>query len=294
MKEGSQAPTLSFYARAGDAAHCITIASTLGFAFLAGKYMRDPTSTFFDAQWKQEGFCITNRDVPYWNSHDMCLYVDTIMAMVAGLLFLAWRNDPGMDKANVIFQSSIPGVLLHGIAHGALGKAVREGTINLEEGHKLVIETALSKNESTLRLAVSFLPLVAFWYALSKASMPNISNKFILVAALVVTLRHLWISNDFGFTYTQTILMLEFSINQLCRKKEEKDMGYFLYPVMVGLPLTIIGWMESTMCSTIVRDLFYGHLAYDAFIPIAMMAWYMVVHIQATPTTKSSIKAKQL
>ena len=290
MKEGYQAPASSFYAQAGDIMHFVTLASSLGFAFMAGTYMRDPNSTFFDAQWKQEGFCVTNRDVPYWNSHDMCLYVDTIMAVVAGLLFLALRNDPGMDRANLIFLNGIPGVLLHGFGHGYFGKAIREGTMNLEEGQKLVIETALANNETTFQLALSVLPLVAFWFALSKASMPNISNKFILLGALVVSIRQLWTSNDSGFTYTQTILVLQFSINELCRPKEEKDLAYFLYPTMVGLPLTLIGWMESTMCSTLVRDWFYGHLAYDAYIPLAMMAWYMVIHSQVSTTTTPKVK----
>lgn len=294
MNKGCEVPTSSFYSYAGDAGQVLAIASALAFAFMAGNYMPDPTSTFFDTQWKQEGFCVTNRDIPYWNSHDMCLYVDTIMAVLAGLLFLAWRNDPGMDQANVIFKANIPGVLLHGVGHAALGKAIRDGTMNLEDGRKLVIESAMAQNESTLRLGLSFLPLVSFWYALSKASMPNVSNKFTFAAALLVTYCQLWIPNDFGFTYTQTILILEFSINQLFRPKEEKDLAYFLYPVMVGVPLTMIGWMESTMCSTMVRDWFYGHLVYDAYIPLSMMAWYMVVHSHATSNNTKSSKVKEL
>ncbi len=255
--------------------------------------MRDPDSTFFDSQWKQEGFCITNRDVPFWNSHDMCLYVDTAMALLASLMFLAWRKDPGMERANVIFQSGVPGILLHGFGHGTLGKAIREGTMNIDEGRKLVIETILEKVDGPLHVAASMIPLLAFWFFLSKASMPQLPNVYIVVAAILAVLRQLWTSNDFGFTYVQTILMLQFSINQLARPKEEKDFGYLLYPVIVGLPLTMIGWMESTMCSTMVRDFLYGHLAYDAYIPIAMMTWYAIVHSQTTGTS-SGIKAKTL
>lgn len=292
MKKENVTSSSSFYAMAGDTFHWISIASTVAFALMAGKYMRDPTSTFFDSQWKQEGFCVTNRDIPYWNSHDMCLYVDTALALLAGLLFLAWRKDPGMESANVIFQSGIPGVLLHGFGHGALGKAIREGTMSLEEGHKLVIETTMEKSESALHFAVSLLPLIAFWYFLSRASMPQLSNVYVVLAAGLAVLRQLWTPNDFGFTYVQTVLMLEFSINQLARPKEEKDLGYCLYPAIVGLPLTLVGWMESTMCSTMVRDFLYGHLAYDAYIPIAMMTWYATIHSQVT--APSADKAKRL
>jgi hypothetical protein len=212
------------------------------------------------------------------------------MAVLAGILFVAWRKDPGMEKANLIFQTGIPGVLLHGVAHGSFGKGIRDGTLNVEEGHKLVIDNILANSESHLQVGLSLLPLVAFWYALSKASMPNVSKTYTGLAALLATLRQLWVPSDFGFTYTQTILMLQFAINQLFRPREEKDLAYFLYPVMVGLPLTLIGWMESTMCTTMVRDWLYGHLAYDAYIPMAMIAWYMIVHSQG----QQSHKVKQL
>lgn len=278
----------TFYAKAGDACHAITIVSTLGFALLAGKYMRDPSSTVFDAQWTQEGFCITNRDVAYWNSHDLCLYVDTAMTIVSALLFFAWRKDPGMERANGIFQANIPGVLLHGLGHGALGKAIRDGTANLEDSHKLPIEVAMEQHETTLEIIQSILPLAAFWFFLSKASMPQVSNVSIVLAASLATVRHIYTPNDFGFTYVQTILMLQFAINQLSRPASEKDLSYFLYPAMVGLPLTLVGWMESTMCTTMVKDWLYGHLAYDAYIPLAMMAWYAVVHRTATTTATAT------
>jgi hypothetical protein len=295
MKDNKDSTSSSFYAKAGDACHAITIASTLGFALLAGTFMRDPSFTFFDAQWKQEGFCITNRDVPYWNSHDMCLYVDTAMALLSALLFLAWRKDPGMESANVIFQANIPGILLHGIAHGALSKAIREGTVNLDDGHKYPIEIAMEKNQTPLEMATALLPLVAFWFFLSKASMPQVANKYIVLASTLAVLRQLWTPNDFGFTYVQTILLLQFSINQLARPKEEKDdLGYFLYPAIVGLPLTLVGWMESTMCSTMVKDFLYGHLAYDAYLPLAVMTWYAIVHGQAAASATSDSKLKKL
>lgn len=259
--------------------------------------MRDPAFTFFDGQWKQEGFCITNRDVAYWNSHDLCLYVDTAMALLAAGLFLTWRKDPGMESANVIFQSGIPGVLFHGVAHGALGKAIRDGTVNLEDGHKLPIETAMEKmseSDNPLLTAAAILPLVAFWFFLSKASMPQVSNGYVALAAGLAVLRQMYTPNFFGFTYVQTILLLQFSINQLARPKNEKDFGYFLYPAIVALPLTFVGWMESTMCSTMVRDFLYGHLAYDAYIPVAMMTWYATVHHQQQRAAATGSKMKNL
>jgi hypothetical protein len=32
------------------------------------------------------------------------------------------------------------------------------------------------------------------------------------------------------------------------------------------------------MCSKFVQDYFYGHLAYDIYIPVSMIVWYTIVH----------------
>jgi len=111
--------------------------------------------------------------------------------------------------------------------------------------------------------------------------MGNLKNSQIVVAAAIVVAAQLFIPNIFGFTFTQTILMLAFSINQLCRNVKEKDFAYAMYPTLVGLPLTMVGWMESTQCTNFVRDMFYGHLVYDAFIPISMLVWYCWCYARA-------------
>ena len=252
--------------------------------------MRDPSFPLFDSQWRQEGFCVTNRDVPFWNSHDVCLYVDTALALGVGLMYLAWRKDPGMEQANIILQTGIPGILLHGIGHGGLGKAIRDGTADLGEAQKTLMETTREKNETPQQFLISLLPLIAFWFFLSKASMPQVPNVYIALAAGLAFARQLWLPGYFGFTYVQTILMLQFSANQLCRPRKEKDLSYFLYPAIVGLPLTLVGWMESTMCSTVVRDFLYGHVAYDAYIPLAMMVWYTIVHHTNQKGTNTKVK----
>jgi len=282
--------TDSSYAKAGDVFHYVTIASTLSFALLAGMYMTDHSFPLFDTAWQKEGFCVTNRDVPYKNSHDLCLYADTALALVATVLFFSWRKDPGMERANVIFKSNIPGILLHGVGHGTIARVIRDGSVDVDEGHKVPLDIWKEENDTYLEMAVAMLPLLCFWFFMSKASMPQVSTKLIVGATFLSTLRHMYTPNYFGFTYVQTILLLQFSINQLARPKEEKDFSYFLYPVVVGLPLTLVGWTESTMCSMFVKDLFYGHLAYDAFIPLAMMAWYAIVHNRAA----SSEKVKKL
>jgi hypothetical protein len=272
----------SFYASAGDLVHVVTMASALSFAALAGTYMKDENSTLFDPQWKEDGFCVTNAEVPFWSSHDMCLYVDTVFALGLTVLYLAWRNDPGMTAANLLMKTGIPGILLHGVGHGGISKAYRDGRIGGEESQKSAFTNAWENHEtmvdSAVAFAVNFLPLLLFWLALSKSSLPNMPNPRVAVAAIFAFVIHLLIPQHFGFSYVQTILMVEFALNQLSRDKKEKDFTYFLYPTLVALPLTIVGWLESTMCSKFVQDYFYGHLAYDIYIPVSMIVWYTIVH----------------
>jgi hypothetical protein len=268
----------SFYASAGNLVHVATMASALSFAAIASTYMKDENSTFFDPQWKEEGFCVTNAEVPFWNSHDMCLYVDIFFALGLTALYLAWRNDPGMTAANLLIKTGIPGMLLHGVRHGGIAKSYRDGTFGGEESQKLAFTVVWENNETIVGVAVGFLPLLLFWFALSKASLPNIPNPRVAVAATLAFAGQMFVPQHFEFTYVQTILLVQFSLNQLSRDEKEKDFTYFLYPTIIVLPLTIVGWLESTMCSKFVQDYFYGHLAYDVYIPVSMIVWYTIVH----------------
>ena len=45
----------------------------------------DTGSTLFDQEWLEHGFCVINQDIPYMNTHDLCLYVDTVLVAL-GLL----------------------------------------------------------------------------------------------------------------------------------------------------------------------------------------------------------------
>jgi hypothetical protein len=44
--------------------------------------------------------------------------------------------------------------------------------------------------------------------------------------------------------------------------------------VIVALSLSVVGWVESTMCSSTVIQI-GGHLIYDSYIPISMLGCYL-------------------
>lgn len=295
----------------GDVAHYAILINTLLFAGTVAFYMNDKTADtsmnkagigtdqsanstnnilVLDAVWKKQGFCVAHADEPYYTSHDVCLYFDTVAAIVLAVLYFTLRNCNGMDNANPLLANGIPGVFGHGIGHGFLAYAARSGTMTADNAALLgweLLRNTMSKQGITAAF-LSVVPLTFFWLALIKASLPNKSLATVAVTATVAQFLQLVVPGQLGFTYVQTVLMLAFSLNQLARPVQEKDFSYALYPVLVGFPLTVVGWMESTQCSAFVMDWLYGHVVYDAFIPCSMLVWYLSCYSRAVRTNSSS------
>jgi hypothetical protein len=206
-------------------------------------------SKIFDPVWQPDGFCVSNKDVVYWNSHDLCLYFDTVAAVLHGILFLALKDSPGMGPANELVKFGILGVFGHGLGHGAISKAIRDGvTPESDSGFD-----ALSKM-TAMEAITRLFPFLLFWVFLLKASMPKTSLNVILPMTAVSTFFNILTPQRFGFTYVQTVLLLAFSVNQLLRPANEKDSpSYALYPVIVGFPVS--EWTNRLIACSITESI---------------------------------------
>jgi hypothetical protein len=250
----------------GDVAHLMCLANAAAFAY---SVVMHSSSAVFDPVWRPEGFCVSNRDVPFWNSHDLCLYVDTIGAIVSGIIYFFLKDSPGMAPANELVKFNILGIFAHGLGHAGISKAMRDGVVP-ESGLLDVLG-----NASSLDLLKQVGSFIFFWVFLLKATMPTSSFKIVVPMAIVSSIMGAIVPGQFGFTYTQTVLLFAFSLNQLMRPSEEKTVEYARYPLMVGVPLSFIAWIESTQCSKFVMGI-GGHLIYDAYIPISVIFFYLV------------------
>lgn len=209
-------------------------------------------SKIFDPVWQPNGFCVTNKDVPYWSSHDLCLYFDTAASIVVGILYWALKDSPGMDAANEVVKFNIPGIFFHGVAHGAIAKAMRDGITPDPDVPQFGFEV-LSKL-SILEIIFRMTPLVVFWVFLLKATMPKASLYVIIQMTAASMFFGFFTPRKFDFTYVQTVLLMVFSLSQLMRPSKEKDITYALYPLFVG-PIGVVAWIESTLCSKGVIDI---------------------------------------
>jgi hypothetical protein len=234
----------------------------------------------FDETWKEEGFCVTNKDVKYWNSHDVCFYYDTAAALVLAVVYIFYSKSQSPQVNKELF-ASIPGILGHGIAHGALGYAMR--TDSSSDAWETIYQRSTNGSSSTSELILGLTALLVFWLSLIKASLPCSYRDVGLITILVMAIQT-FIPQVFGFTYVQTLLLVFFSVAQISRPEEEKGFSYALYPAIVGFPLALISYLESTQCSTFVKDWLYGHVVYDAYIPASILAWYLECHKYHQPT----------
>ena len=254
-------------------------------------------SSFFDKTWAKDGFCVSNPTVPFWTSHDMCLYADVVLASICGIAYLLLRKKEGMEKANDLVFFNIFGIIAHGLGHGGIGAAMRdESSQQLMEDDVSYFTAISGDNKGFLDIGKDLfltekIGFWVFWIFLLKASMRQTSMlQVIIPLSFLSYLGNLAVPPSFGFTYVQTVLLIAFCVNQLVRPKDDKGFEYFLYALIVSFPLGIVGWIESTMCSSTIIH-YGGHLLYDAYIPISMFAFYLISYNHHM-TEKSKLKAE--
>jgi hypothetical protein len=276
----------------GDIGHVATLTSAVVFAVsvvaLADRRVNDKedavgetgnsnsSSSFhlFDAQWQRLGFCLAHPETPVFSSHAVCLYVDILLAAVMALTYWPHRNRTALRHANLIVSTNVSGTIGHGLAHGGLAYHLYQQQQQQQQTGMTIEDAAVQTNKTSIILHWFVLPLL-FWPPLLKAAMSHAPLYVVAISALLANGLVAAVPSNLGFTAVQTILLVAFSLNQLLRPTDEKrDLHYVLYAWMVSLPVTLVGWMESTMCTAFVRSALYGHVVYDAYISISSLAFY--------------------
>lgn len=265
----------------GDVAHVVSLCSIAFFAFSVA-FER----FVFDAYWKERGFCTANPDTPYWTSHDLCLYADLFLGSVVGVVYLLLHKEPGMDQANDLVRLSVLGVIGHGIGHGAIAAEMRKGTS--VDGQKTGWDN--TSMDTPIEFMIQQAPFLLFWIALLSSAVPKATWPGIVGMSFASMALGFLIPTNLGFTYVQSILFLAFDVNEILRPREEKGFEYALYPLLVGIPTGIVGWIESTMCTKGVIDI-GGHLIYDAYIPLSILAFYMISYVRTQALAQPKKKA---
>lgn len=255
----------------GNACHAISSASILAYTVATFLYAK-PGSAFFDEEWVKHGFCVIQQDIPYWNSHDLCLYFDAALVTIGLLVYRALRGvpTPEMKYADEMMLFNLFGHLGHGIVHGVIGASFRSGDYTGAQHITQLEEFAAmeDKKKILMRVCVGIL----FWVGLLKGVVPKAPSGMVAISAVVVFIGGLFVRDTLGFAYVQAVITVAFSSTQLALPKEEKHFVYAAF-ALISIPLSIIPWIESTMCKDFASK-FGGHLMYDMAIPILLTAAY--------------------
>lgn len=260
--------SLSFSAL-GNAANAFVLTSSLAYAGVVVYFTRPGENlggSFLDDDWKADGFCIANKDVPYWSSFDTCLYVDTLFSFLLSILYFRWRKLPGMKRSSELIPMVVLGTLAHGLAHGVMAAKKLRGVEADDTGEQRGLSFVGN-------LAFCFL----FWFPLLKASMFRVPSPYVATMAVAATFGPVLcggLRQEHGFAYIQTVLSIAFHTSQICLPSEHKLVReYVSLPLLVSLSV-FVAWNEAFFCQTYIRAA-GGHVLYDASIIIGYILYYI-------------------
>lgn len=271
------------YKTGGEIAHVCVLTATIIYAVVAVYFTQPGVQGVIDQHWRNDGFCIHNKDVHYWSSFDTCLYVDVFFSLILGILYLKWRKIPGMETASAIVPSIIASTIGHGVVHGAMALKFRDPE-NAVIGHDGDPEIAPLWS---LAIFGAF-----FWFPLLKAILPKSNNHALAVVSSVITYGQSFCKKELAFAYVQTILNLVIAFSQLMLSaKEKNEREYMLLAISLILPI-VVAWSEMLFCDSFFRAA-GGHVLYDASIILSILVFYIECHRYHSDKSKSSTSFKE-
>ena len=233
-----------------------------------------PSKDYYDESWLRNGFCVSNEDTIWKNSHALSFYSDTLFTMLIFYLYLSktTRNSkkdqttthtpPPLQLA--ILSGSIMGIFGHGAGHMYLGIEPTGMDLRLFDNY----ETYAISKRGVLSTIVSFVGFGAIFYG----GLPLASLRRLVLASFVATsgLTLLNIEPKLNFIYAQAIIFIMISLHALSLDiKHKLTATYMLFPYL-QFPVLIVGILEATCCNSILKAL-GGHMVFDTMISISFL-----------------------
>lgn len=258
----------------GNSLHAISTASVLAYTIAVIRHAK-PGAGVFDEEWVEHGFCVINKDVPYWNSHDLCLYFDTVLVAIGLLIYnsLKGMQVPVMKNADDYMLFRLLGHLGHGIAHGFIAVKYREDNFEGTQNITLMERVQQGDEGGTIHLVVKAAVGVGFWCGLMKGVAPSLTPKNLVTLSFLAAYCQLHVRDTLAFGYVNAVLTVMSAYMQIMLPSEKKEYSYALFSV-ISLVLSIIPWIEAMACQSVASK-FGGHLIFDVTIPVGVTAAYI-------------------
>lgn len=258
------------YTTFGNVCQAVGAASVLLYTIVV-LFFANPGSKVFDQQFVTDGYCIINKDIPYWSSHDLCFYWDVLLVMIGGIVYHALKDSgPAMKESDEIFKFTILSHLMHAMAHGFLGHHDR--TMNEDEKTSSIAEKYLAMG--MMELTMNVLVGLAFWFVMLKAIMYKTSNSSIALASIPAFAGIIFVRTNMTLGYVQAVIAMAAASEKLNDSKVKKNFDYCALSV-ASMAISLVPWIESMACESVASK-FGGHLMYDLSIPIFFMVAYVM------------------
>jgi hypothetical protein len=277
------------YDSIGNALNAFALVSVLTFT-AAAVFYATPESTFFDEEWVRHGFCISNPEVPYWNSHDLCLYSDTILVAIGLIIYYKCKGMPEQEMKDMdhYLISNMLAHLGHGLGHGVFGAKYRQGDSGsrAESEHISMIDKYMQ--EVDIMGLASYMGLSLVFYFFTLKGVGNFKNRTeLLLVSIMACLGSLYVKDVLLFTYVQAVIFVTISWAAFSLPSERKKSVSYCSLAGGSAIITIIPWIESTACQNFAVKL-GGHLIYDTTIALGVITNYCLAYHRYYSTRNSS------
>ena len=236
---------------------CLTSAAMLGW----------PSKSAYDSWWTTSGFCVVqDATIP---TELLCFTSLTTSAIVA---FTFTKNNKQLKKDNPLLleriQSSIFANAAHGFGHAFLW-FIGEAAPPLE----LSLQPAALAN---------ICMLVLFWVGTLSNVVGLPVNHAASMAIVVLAIQYaLRVPPELAFTYSQSVILLGGSFDQLRRRDDySKKDGFLFFAVsLYYIPLFIFYYLEMFLCSKSFLSKLGGHAVYDLYLSFVPFGLYYAVTV---------------
>lgn len=274
------------YQNNGDIGNILLLTST---CIITGCMLNQwPNKDNFDNNWLSNGFCVSNSDTFWWNSHSLSFYADTVLAIVIALLYKKRKSDSSTEDFDFspvqmsLLSGAIMGVFGHGAGHMYLGMNPTGMDLRIRLDHPAA--TFASSTVTLLGFASIF-----------KGTMPLASTRRLFMAAIVASIGFTFfdIEPKLNFVYAQAAIYIASALNMLALPQSDKGCAaYMLFPFF-QFPVLVVGIIESTGCEAILEKI-GGHMIFDMTIAIAIILIdFTSTRLERSSKTTSNIEGKK-
>jgi hypothetical protein len=267
---------MTTYRAVGDIGNiALLIGTTIVSACLLFRF---PDESYYDQAWLEKGFCVSNEDNVWLNSHSLAFYVGVFFTLCVWLIQRNYGKAVS-PLAMAQIRGSMIAIFSHGAGHLYLGRNPAGMDMRFFLDKPLI---------SGIAQCVNFFGFAGIF----SGTMALASRQRILLTAAVATLGFsvLDIPPNLNFVYGQGVIYISSSLHFLSLPGELKDNPIYMLYSLFQLPVLVVGILESTRCDDLLKDL-GGQGTYCLMQQLELEPWRCTLSI-CTRTAKRPLSPK--